>query len=404
MRRWAIGGCVLLLVVAAAGCGQKQARRSPTVPVSVARAESRDVPNEIEATGTVEPQQTVEVLAQVGGTLERVAFREGDNVTAGQALFHLDARPFQAAYEQAAAVLARDRATFERAEREAERARALQEQGMISAGEYDDKRATAQAAAANVRADSAAASTARLNLQHTVIRAPIPGRTGRVGVHAGDLVKPGDSGNTLVTINQLRPVRVRFTVPQDALPAVLRGRSGPLEVRVSAGEDSVFPHVGRLVFVDNAVDPASGTLLLKAEFDNRDEALWPGEFVRVLLKLSSDPNATVVPSVAVTTGPEGTYVYIVQADSTVAVRPVVVARTYEEQSVIARGVEPGETVVTDGQLRLAPGARVLLRRQKDAGDGTRSASTGEPEGRGRTGEAAAATRGGRAPSTEGGQR
>jgi len=194
----------------------------------------------------------------------------------------------------------------------------------------------------------------------------------------------------------MRPVRVRFTVPQDELPAVLRGRATPVEVRVSAGDDSVFANVGRLVFVDNAVEPTSGTLLLKGEFENRDENLWPGEFVRVRLMLAANPNATVVPSVAVTSGPEGPFVYVVEEDSTVSVRPVVVQRVHEDLSIIARGVQPGETVVTDGQLRLGPGVRVVVRSPRAPGQegGAPAAQGGRRTGSAHPGEAEAATRGG----------
>src|SRR5262245_54432154 len=213
------------------------------------------MPHEIEATGIVEPQQTVQVLAQIGGTIEQVAFREGDPVTAGQVLFQLDARPFRAALEQARAVLSRDRAQSVAAHREADRARALREQGLIAAGEQETKQASAEALAATLRADSASVATAALNLQYATIRAPIAGRTGRLGAHVGDLVKANDTGNQLVTINQMHPVRVRFTVSQDALPSVLRGRGRTLPVVAITPDDSLS-HAGQLVFVDNAVDAA----------------------------------------------------------------------------------------------------------------------------------------------------
>jgi multidrug efflux system membrane fusion protein len=356
-----------LVAVVVAGCGGEKTRRAPSVPVTVATVEMREMPHELEATGTVEAEQSVQVLAQVGGIIDRIAFREGDPVRAGQLLFQLDARPFRATLDQARAVLARDRAQAENARREAARAQALREQGLIAAGEQEAKQASAEAMAATLRADSAAVANAALRLQYTTIRAPISGRTGHVGVHVGDLVKEGDSGNPLVTINQMQPVRVRFTVPQNALPSVLRsrGRGSALAVTALATDDSVA-HVGRLVFVDNTVDVATGTLLLKGEFANRGETLWPGEFVRVRLVLASDPAAVVVPSVAVTAGPTGPYVYVMGADSTVSVRPVQVLRTREDLSVIAHGVKPGEVVVTDGQIRLGPGSRVVLRQPRGA--------------------------------------
>lgn len=344
------------------GCGSKQTtRRTQSVSVSTAPVVSRPMPFELEATGTVEAQQTVEVIAQVGGTLRRIAFREGDRVRAGQLLFQLDDRPFRAALDQARAVLARDRAQWDKARREAERARTLKEQGVISAGEDEDKQAAAEALEATVQAGEAAVAQARLNLQHATIEAPIGGRTGRLHSHVGDVVRAGDSGNPLVTINQMQPVRVRFTVPQDAMGAVLRGRDRNLRVLVTPADQDSFVQEGRLAFIDNNVDAATGTLLLKGEFANPNEILWPGEFVRVKLVLDSDPNAVIVPSVAVTAGPSGSFVYVLGSDSTVAVRPVVVQRTQGELSVIASGVEPGEVVVTDGQLRLGPGSKVVIR-------------------------------------------
>ena len=378
-RRSLVLCTALALHLSVAGCGHKAARRSPSVPVSVASVEKRAVPYEIEATGTVEPQQTVEVLAQVGGTVLRVAFHEGEPVRGGQLLFQLDARPFRAALEEARANLARDRARADQALRQADRAKTLRSQSLISVEEFEDKRSAAEALVATVQADSAAVSQARFNLQHTTIRAPIGGRTGRLRVHVGDVVKPSDSGNAMVTINQMNPVRVRFAVPQDAMQEVIRSRRGPLRVLASPTDRGSFPHEGRLVFVDNAVDQATGTLLLKGEFPNRDESLWPGAFVRVRLELSSDPDATVVPSVAVTSGPNGPFVYVVGTDSTVSVRPVVVQRSHEELAVITNGLEAGEIVVTDGQLRLGPGARVVIRPRASTTDsGTAAAPEAGP--------------------------
>ncbi|MBI5710670.1 MAG: efflux RND transporter periplasmic adaptor subunit [Candidatus Eisenbacteria bacterium] len=312
------------------------------------------------STGTVEPLQTAAVGSQVGGVVERVAFREGDQVRAGQVLFRLDPRPFRAALEQAQAALARDRAQAESARLEAERAKRLFEQSLLSQSEWDQKRAAAEAWAGTVRADSAAAGTARLNLEYAAIRAPIAGRTGRLMVHEGDYVKTA-TAEPLVTINQLHPVRVRFTVPVSAVPLVQRYRGARPRVLVrQAGADSAALD-GDLVFVDNAVDQASGTLLLKGEFANRDGRLTPGEFVDVRLVLYVEPRATVVPAPAVTVGQQGPYVYVLNPDSTVSPRPVSIERTVDEMSIVTRGLEPGETVITDGQLRLAPGAKVVVR-------------------------------------------
>lgn len=349
----------LAAALAVAGCsGQKQDRR-PRVPVTVAAAVQRDMPFALTATGTLEAIETADVGSQVGGVVTRVAFREGDFVQQGAVLFELDPRPFRAAYEQWRSALARDRAQAGAARLDAERARQLFEKQLTSQAEYEQRTAAAEALAATLGADSAAMEAARLNLQYATIRAPISGRTGRLLVHVGDYVKSASS-DPLVTINRTDPVRARFAVPQDAVPQVLRHRASAYVVIHTSEADSTGRR-GRLAFVDNAVDPLSGTLTLKGEFDNRDGRLIPGQFVDVRLVLFTDPRAVVVPAPAVTTGPQGTYVYVLEADSTVKPRPVTVARTVDETAILSKGVSAGETVVTDGQLRLSPGAKVVVR-------------------------------------------
>jgi membrane fusion protein, multidrug efflux system len=356
---------LLLLVVAGAaltlfgtGCGARRPR--PTrVAVTVARVERRAMPIEIVATGTIEPVQSAAVGAQVSGVLKRIAFREGQDVTAGQVLFELDPRPFHAALEQAIGALERDRAQWRNAQLEAERADRLLAQSLISPADHDQAMATAEGLRASVRADSGAVANARLNLEFSGIRAPIAGRTGAVDVHVGDLVR-ASTGTPLVTVNQVRPIRVRFTVAQDQIPLVQRYRDGAPRVIVRLPDDSTAVE-GRLTFVDNAVDAATGTLLLKGEFPNADGHLWPGQFVEVRLVLAMQPDALVVPARAVVTGQQGSYVYVLAADSTAAARPVAVARSSETAAVIAAGLKAGETVVTDGQFRISPGARVQVR-------------------------------------------
>jgi membrane fusion protein, multidrug efflux system len=348
----------LLGLCASLGCGAKSAPKSARVPVTVAIAVERPVPFAIAATGTVEAIQTAAIGSQVGGTVQRVAFREGDYVRAGQLLIQLDPRPFGAALDQALAALARDRARAATARVESERAEKLFAQDMLSQSERDQKRADAEALAATVQADSAAASTARLNLEFAAIRAPISGHTGRVAVHAGDYVKAATS-DPLVTIIQPDPIRVRFAIPEREVPLLQRYRTGNPRVEIHPDGSRVIP--GKLVFVDNAVDPGSGTLLLKGEVPNPDGRLVPGQFVDVRLILYVSPKSLVVPARAVSVGQQGSYVYVVKPDSTVASRPVEVERTRDEISVIARGLTAGEAVVTDGQLKLAPGSKVSIR-------------------------------------------
>jgi multidrug efflux system membrane fusion protein len=319
------------------------------------------VPYEIEATGTVEPIQSADVSAQVAGMIKSVSLHEGDEVKAGQLMFTIDRRPYEAAAERAGALLAKDRAQAETAELDLIRAETLAKDGLIAAGDLDQKRADAGAARATARADSAALVAAHLDLANASVRAPIGGKSGNLHVHVGDLVKAIDPTAPLVTINQIHPIRVRFTVPQSDLPALQRGRQRVMRVDVApADRDSVWIE-GRLTFVDNQVDASSGTVLLKGEFANTDGELWPGQFVRVRLRLDEQANATVVPSVAVSNSQSGPYLFVVKPDTTVETRPVQLGRTWRDWVVIAGGVEPGETVVTDGQLRLSPGTKAMIR-------------------------------------------
>ena len=369
MRVSPLGALTLVLLVA--GCGGAAAtRRTPKVAVAVASAERRDIPYVIAASGTVEPRQTATISSPVGGIIQRVMFREGQDVTEGQPLFQIDPRPFQTALAQARGILARDIAQAKAARTEADRSQTMLEQQLISQHDYDTAHSNAEALEATVHADSAAVLTARLNLEYSTVRAPIGGRTGKLMVHVGDLVKANAPESPLVTINELHPILVRFAVPQIELPLVQRHEDAQPKTWVSPpGGDSIGVE-GRLTFVDNQVDGATGTVLLKSEFENRDALLWPGEFVNVRLSLFTERNAIRVPAAAVVNAQSGTFVYVVKADSTVDMRPVKVARTAEEWSVIANGLAPGERVVTDGQLRLSPGSRATW---KDPAGGASSA-------------------------------
>ena len=350
----------LLLLGSVLGCGTKPAPRNARVPVTVAAAVEGAVPFALSSTGTVEAIRTAAVGSQVGGTVQGVAFREGDDVGAGQLLIQLDPRPFQAALDQALAALSRDRSRAETSRLEAERAKSLFAQNMLSQSEWDQSRADAEAMAATVRADSAAADLAKLNLEYSAIRAPISGRSGRLLVHEGDYVKAATS-DPLVTIIQPHPIRVRFTVPDRNVPLLQRHRAENPRVEIRLDGDSTSAIQGRLVFVDNAVDPLSGTLLLKAEFPNRDGRLVPGQFVDVRLVLYVVPRALTVPARAVSVGQQGSYVYVMNPDSTVTPRPVKVDRVSDDVAIVAIGLKAGESVVTDGQLRLSAGAKVSVR-------------------------------------------
>ncbi|HYK11822.1 MAG TPA: efflux RND transporter periplasmic adaptor subunit [Gemmatimonadales bacterium] len=345
-----------------AACSQGGARGAPTIPVSITQASRKDVSYELTATGTVEPRQTAQVEAQVTGIVTRVAFHEGDEVAAGQLLFQIDPRPFQAALAQAVATMHRDSAQALQADRDADRYAALVKQDYVTQEDYDTKRAAASAADATVRADSANVAAARLNLDYASVTAPIGGRTGGLLVKEGNLAR-ANSATPLVVINQIRPILVRFAVPQANLPQIQRFKGNDLKIRVNpnASGDTASDEVGHLTFLDNAVDTSTGTLLMKGEFPNEDRTLWPGQFVNVRLELYTEKGATVIPSAAVTTGQTGTFVFVVNPDQTVTLRPVTVERTAGDLAVISQGIKAGETVVTDGQVRLASGSRVSVK-------------------------------------------
>lgn len=340
-------------------CSSRQAGSPSRIPVSVARVERRAVPYEIQATGTVEPMRTVAVTSRVGGMLQRVRFAEGEEVREGQVLFEIDARPFAAALLQAEASMSRDVAQAENAVREAARYQALVKDKYVTEEDYQARQAAADAMTATVRADSAALTVARLNLSYATIRAPIAGRTGGLLLHEGNQVV-ANQGAPLVTINQLRPILVRFAVPATDLPDVQRRAGKTLRVEARPAQDSTT-FAGELSFVDNHVDSSTGTVLLKGRFPNRDGRLWPGAFVAVTLVLDVQADALVIPEQAILNAQQGTFVFVVDPDGIAKQRPVTVRRRADSLAVIDAGLEPGMLVVTDGQLRLTPDARVEIR-------------------------------------------
>jgi membrane fusion protein, multidrug efflux system len=347
-----------------AACAKHDPPPQPPVPVAVGTAERRDVPYELTATGTVEPIQTVAVQAQVSGPIMKVSFREGQDVRKGQILFQLDPRPFQAALAQAEGLLQRDRAQATNAEEEAKRYASLAEKEYVTAQQYDEARTTAAANNATRAASQAAVDQARLNLQYATIRAPIAGRTGSLRVREGNLVRASDTA-PLVTINQIEPILVRFAVPAGNLPAIQRYRAGGIAVIAQPGNGGSASE-GTLTFVDNAVDTSTGTILLKGSFANTGGALWPGEFVNVRLRLYVDKGALVVPAPAVVSGPQGSLVFAIQADSTAATKPVKVLRSAGDIVIVSGDIKPGDRVVTDGQLRLRQGSKVQIKARRES--------------------------------------
>jgi membrane fusion protein, multidrug efflux system len=355
--------CALLL--AAGACGKAPQRPKEKTSVTVAPVTVASVPFTVTANGTVEPMQSVAVQPQVAGPILEVAFREGEDVRQGQVLFRIDPRPFQAALAQAEAGLLRDRVQAENAGREAERYASLVSKGYVTQSQADQLRAQAAAQRAVVVSDEAAVQAARLNLGYATIRAPISGRTGGLLVKPGNVVR-APNPTPLVEINQLEPVLVRFTVPGRTLADLQRamggaGRIGVVATPSEADSGQATPQQGSLEFMDNAVDTTTGAITLKARFPNATHALWPGQFLTVKVDLFQQQNVMTVPAVAVQTGQEGSYVFVVDAQNHARMTPVTVARTAGDVAIVTTGLEPGMKVVTDGQSRLFPGAEVQIR-------------------------------------------
>jgi len=351
----------LLAVVLPLGCSGKKPTSPPPVPVTVAQVTARPEPLFLDAVGTVEAIETASVRAQVGGVITRVSFADGQTVKAGQPLFEIDPRPFQAALDAAVAQLEKDKFQAENARLQAERYADLVQKDYVTKQDYDAARTQAEVQRSTVAADEAQVKQARLNLGYASVVAPIPGRTGSALLRTGNVVKPNDA--VLVVINTMNPVRVSFAIPQDRLPLVQKyAAKGKLEVHVWTSRDSSGSELrGQLIFLDNAVDPATGTVTLKARFSNEKGLLLPGQFVDAELVLTVEPAALTLPAAAVVTGQSGTFVFVVGKDKKVEKRAVRVNRTLDNVVVIDEGLKEGETVVTDGQMRLVPGSRVSIR-------------------------------------------
>jgi multidrug efflux system membrane fusion protein len=345
---------------AAPPSGRGGAANAP-VPVTTAQAVQKSVPLTIEGIGTVIAASTVAVHAQITGVLTSVHFIEGDEVQQGQVIVTLDKRPFEAALNQAQATANRDLAQAANAKAQAVRYQDLLKRGIATHEQVDQIVSNAAALDATVQADRAAVESMTVQLDYATITAPLTGKTGLLQVHPGNLVRAGDT-MPIVTINKITPVYVTFAIPEAGLPQLKRYMAqGRLPVTASPPDPTVAPSSGTITFVDNAVDTTTGTIKVKGTFPNTDRRLWPGQFVNVRVTLSSEPNAIVVPSLAVQTGQQGTYVFIVKPDQTVDLRPVTVERVSGDQSVIKSGVNAGDIVVTDGQLRLVPGSRVSIK-------------------------------------------
>ncbi|HEY9464663.1 MAG TPA: efflux RND transporter periplasmic adaptor subunit, partial [Vicinamibacterales bacterium] len=335
------------------------------IPVAVGTVVQKAMPIEISVIGAAEAFSSVAIRAQTTGQLNSVSFTEGDDVTAGQVLFTLDRRPMEAALQQAQANLDRDVAQAANAAQQAKRYDELAARGIATREQVDTSRTAVAALNATVEADKAAVENAKVQLQYATITAPISGRTGALMVHEGNLVRANDTA-PLVVINQVAPVSVTFAIPEARLPELKKYMAGgALRVTANPPNDDSPPAVGRISFIDNSVDQTTGTIKVKGTFPNTDRRLWPGQYVNVVVTLTMDPGAIVVPSVAVQAGQQGSYVFVVNAEQKVDLRPVTVKRTGATETVIESGLKPGETVVTDGHLRLVPGARITVKGQNE---------------------------------------
>lgn len=350
--------CVALLV--ANGCTPVKAPKATApVPILTARAIITNVLVRIDPApvGHVVPYSTVTVHSQIGGMISAIHFKEGQEVRKGDLLFTIDSRPSQAALDQARAALERDTAQLEYAKINYQREQKLYDQKLISQDELDTNKATLDALTGTILADKAAITNALLNVEFCQIRAPMDAKTGSLMAYEGNVVKAPD--DALLTLNQIHPIYVQFGVPEQFLPQIKREmRTKKLQAAATfEGMDGPAPQ-GELTFVDNAVDATTGMIQLRAIFTNDDDALWPGQYVQVQLTLSQLTNVVVVPTQAVQTGQEGEYTYVVKPDNTVEERPIVIGINFQGTTVVEKGLQMGETVVTDGQLRLTPGAQV----------------------------------------------
>jgi multidrug efflux system membrane fusion protein len=402
MKQHTLFAGLMALSLLLAGCGQgpdakaQPAMRQEAVPVRIATSIQKDVPTEITTIGTVEAYTHIQVKAQVSGEIKRIWFNEGEDVKKGQTLFTINPVPFEVALDRAEADMARSRAQLEQAkanlekdsamasnaQAEMDRGSSLLEKGVRTKEEYDRLTATAKSLSAAVQGDeaairvadaaitgaSAAIKQARVQLNYCTIISPIDGKTGSILIHAGNLVKENDTP-FLVLINQIVPVYVSFTLPEQSLDLVKQSMTEKrLQVLAVIPPEEVISATGELAFLDNTVNQRTGTIRLKAAFTNEDRRLWPGQFVSVKLVIGVTPNAVVVPSQAVQTGQSGQYVYLVKADDTVELRTVVQGESQNGEIIIKEGIFPGEKVVTDGHLRLAPGVKVKIVSEEGAAE------------------------------------
>lgn len=367
---------LLITVALLSACSSKKAeapRTRPPALVVLAAASQRDVPVLLRAIGTMEASESVTIKTQISGELTRVAFREGQDVQKGALLFQIDPRSYQAVLKKAEAALARDRVVMENAKTNYERYRQLVKDGIVTQEQAESYRTAADSAAASVAADQAEIDNARAQLSYCTITAPISGRLGVLVVDRGNVVKANDT--SLVTINKLSPINAVFTIPEKNFVEIKRAMAaGRLVVEAEVPGAVGFREKGVLSFIDNTVDVTTGTIRLKASFENTRKSLWPGQFVNLSITLAMRNSAVVVPSQAIQTGQKGQFVFVAKADGTAEIRPVAAGTVFQEVTVIEKGLQSGEQVVIDGQMRVVPGGKIEISKKTGTGDGGQGAS------------------------------
>ena len=370
------------------GKSAKGKGKGGSLVVKAVRAVAKPMPVSIEAVGTVEPEHSVQVRAQVSGVLQSVLFKEGDKVKAGQVLFEIDPRTFRAAYNQAQAQLARDQAQLENSRVQRDRLEPLLKREFITQQEFDVAVTSTKSLEATVAADRALLEQARIQLEFSRILAPISGRTGALAIKPGNLVPTAGGGVPLVTINSTDPILVSFSIPERQLEEIRRHQNEK-DMRIEIMADRAGPAVseGKLVFIDNTVTPQTGTVVLKTRVSNKEELLWPGQFINVRIVLKIEPDAVVVPEVAVQPGQDGSFVYMIDSESRVQVRPVKVSRQIGGEIVIASGVQAGDSIITEIPQALQEGVSVRLAGPEGPADKGTTARKGKKGGR--KGEASA---------------
>ncbi len=371
-------GLLTLSALMFSGCGSEKkadpakARRDRPVPVTVSPVLEKTIPVQIKAIGNVEAYATVSIKSRVGGELRQISFRGGQDVNKGDLLFTIDPDPYEVTLKQTQANLAKSMALLKKAEEDRARYADLVQKEYISQEQYDQSRTNVDALKAQIKADQAAVDNARLQVSYCYIRAPLSGRTGDLLADKGNMIKAQDDNKSLVVINQIQPIYISFAIPEQNLGEIKKyAAAGQLKLKAMVPKDGEYPEEGTLSFMDNTVDKATGTIKLKGTFPNKARHLWPGQFVNVVLDLTAQSNALVVPSQALQTGLEGQYVFIVRPNLTAETRPVVIGRPFNGQTVIEKGLQAGEKVVTDGQFQLISGTKVQIKNELESKGTTR---------------------------------